>query len=62
MGVMVDDTGVRNAWREHYSRLLNEESDWDRNSLDSVAPVQDPPPLTEGCKVKEAIINKNNEW
>ena len=32
------------AWVEHYSRLLNIEFDWPRDSLPSVAPTEGPPP------------------
>ena len=43
------------AWVEHYSRLLNIEFDWPRDSLPSVAPTEGPPPRLSTEQVRKAL-------
>lgn len=58
--VMVDGFGIRNAWKEHYNHLLNEEFNYDTNSQNPAAPVQGPSLQMGSCKVKEAVNKMKN--
>lgn len=56
---MVDDTSIRNAWREHYNQSANKEFEWDINGLDPIFPVQGPPQPVESCKMKETVCKRD---
>lgn len=59
--VCVDTGEIRDAWKCHYNRLLNEEFPWDRDNLDDVEPVQGPPLRIECEWVKTAIDGMKND-
>lgn len=48
------------GWCWYYSCLQNRKFDWDRNSLNQVAPVQAPHLLTESFILREAVSKMEN--
>ena len=46
--------GVRDIWSEYYEKLLNEESDWRRDKLEKVDPVNGPAEDIKASEVREA--------
>ena len=38
--IILEDTELREPWREHFEKLSNEEFDWDRDTLDFMDPVE----------------------
>ncbi len=51
----LDDSAKREAWRSHYSRLLNEEFEWDHDSLCHADPIQGPAVKIESSWVEQAV-------
>ena len=50
-----DDSSKKIAWESYYSKLLNEEFEWDRNTLSPVEPIAGPAIKIERDWVKSAI-------
>src|SRR3981081_2051128 len=46
---------MRDVWSEYYKKLLNEEFQWDRNSLATQFPVSGPAEAISECEVRAAI-------
>ena len=40
--VVVNEPDVMETWRQYYNNLLNEEFDWNKDSLVQLDPVQGP--------------------
>ena len=49
------DADKKKAWVEHYSKLLNIEFDWPRDSLPEVSPTEGDPPLVTTEHITAAI-------
>ena len=50
-----DTASKSNAWKEHYSCLLNQEFVWDQSSLSTVHPVVSPAPLVSVDMVYDSV-------
>ena len=53
--IVVDNEGLKEAWRAHYERLLNVEFEWDREGLAMVEPVLGPWPQIDEDTVRRAL-------
>ena len=53
--VVVDQNKVKDVWKDHFERLLNEEFDWDRGSLEEVREVSGPAEWISVQEVQAAI-------
>ena len=55
------DDSKKDAWHQHYERLLNVEFPWDRENLPHLQPVQGP----AVCISREMVVSavkKLNKW
>ena len=55
MRICFDTAAKSNAWKEHYSCLLNQEFVWDQSSLSTVHPVVGPAPLVSVNMVYDSV-------
>ena len=53
--IVVDNEGLKEAWRAHYERLLNVEFEWDREGLAMAEPVLGPWPQIDEDTVRRAL-------
>lgn len=53
----MDDLGVREVWRKHFEKLMNEEFVWDKNCLQNGVPVSGPAEEISVAEVKSAIAD-----
>ena len=53
--IVVEEAKINEIWRKYFEKLLNEEFDWNRNSLDMVDAVCGPAELLSVDEVKLAI-------
>jgi hypothetical protein len=58
--IVVDDEKIKELWRKYYEKLLNEEFDWDKNSLDTVNAVSGPCEQILAHEVRAAITKAKN--
>ena len=54
--ICMDTESKKNAWKQHFDRLLNTEFQWDAEDLSSEPPVAGPPPLSDVEAVAKAIL------
>jgi hypothetical protein len=60
--IVVEETEVKEVWRKYFEKLMNEEFDWNRDSLDSVDAVSGPAELLSVGEIKVAIAKaKSNK-
>jgi len=60
--IAVEDSEIRQVWKDYYSNLLNEEFDWNREGLETVDPVVGPGEEFTYQEVKAAIaLTKNGK-
>src|SRR5580692_5534664 len=55
--VVVEQAKIKEVWRKHYEKLLNEEFDWNQESLESVDAVSGPAEEITEAEVRAAIAN-----
>ena len=55
--VVVEQDKIKEVWRKHYEKLLNEEFDWNQESLESVDAVSGPAEEITEAEVRAAIAN-----
>jgi hypothetical protein len=53
--VVVDPDGLKDVWRRHFEKLLNEEFDWDREGLETGHAVSGPAAEITASEVRAAI-------
>ena len=54
----ISDSAMKEAWRSYYSQLLNEEFDWDHDSLSHADPIEGPAVKIE----REKLGRKSHCW
>ena len=40
--IAVDDTRIKQAWKEYFEKLLNEEFEWNKDLLEDTSPTSGP--------------------
>ena len=53
--IVFDEVEIKEVWKEYFEKLLNEEFDWDRNSLPEAEPVSGPAEKISVVEVRAAI-------
>ena len=54
--ICMDTESKKNAWKQHFDRLLNTEFQWDAEDLSPEPPVASPPPLIDVEAVAKAVL------
>jgi len=58
--IVVDDSRIMDIWKRYYEKLLNEEFDWSRDSLEYADAVCGPSELISASEVGEAIAKSKS--
>ena len=58
--VVIEEEEIRRVWKDYYSKLLNEEFNWDKDSLDPVDPIFGPSDNFSCSEIRAAILKAKN--
>jgi hypothetical protein len=58
--VVIEEEEIRRVWKDYYSKLLNEELNWDKDSLDLVDPIFGPSDNFSCSEIRAAILKAKN--
>ena len=57
--IAVDDSRIKQVWKEYFKKLLNEKFDWNKYLLEDASPISGPSERITEEEVRTAIAKAN---